>query len=84
MFKFFTESDLISPNKSGCKPGYYYINQLLSIIRDIYKSFDCGYEVRDIFLDILKAFDKVWCEGIIFKLEQNGISGKLHKHMTSY
>ena len=29
------------------------------------------------FLDISKAFDKVWQNGIIFKLEQNDISGKL-------
>ena len=31
------------------------------------------------FLDISKAFDKVWHDDLIFKLKQNGISGKLLK-----
>ena len=56
----------------------------MSITHDIYKSFDCGYEVRGVFLDISKAFDKVWHDGIIFKLEQNGISGKLHKLLHDF
>ena len=38
---------------------------------------DEGYEIRGVFLDISKAFDKVWHEGIVFKLKQNGISGNL-------
>ena len=84
MLKFFIENDLILPNQSGFKPGDSCINQLLSIIHDIYKSFDCGYEVRGVFLDISKAFDKVWHDGIIFKLEQNGISGKLHKLLHDF
>ena len=29
------------------------------------------------FLDISKAFDKIWYQGIIFKLQLNGISGDL-------
>ena len=30
-------------------------------------------EPRAVFLDIPKAFDKVWHEGLLFKIECNGI-----------
>ena len=43
------------------------------------KSFDEGHGVRDVFLDISKAFEKIWQDGIIFELTQNGISGNLLK-----
>ena len=33
--------------------------------------------MRGVFLDISKSFDKVWHKGLIYKLKQNGISGKL-------
>ena len=77
MFNFFIGNKLISSNQSGFKPGDSCINQLLSITHEIYKSFDVGLEVRSVFLDISKAFDKVWHDGIIYKLTQNGISGNL-------
>ena len=70
-------NDLISHNQSGCKPGDSCINQLLSITHEIYKSFDEGYETRDVSLVIPKAFDEVWYEGLLHKLKENGISGKL-------
>ena len=33
--------------------------------------------MRSVFLDISKAFDKVWHEGLTYKLKQNSISGEL-------
>ena len=77
MFEFLIEKKLISSSQPGFKPGDSCINQLLSITHEVYSSFDEGLEVRSIFLDIAKAFDKVWHDGIIFKLTQNGISGNL-------
>ena len=77
MFNFFIENILISSHQSGFKPGHSCINQLLSITHELYESFDVGLEVRSIFLDISKAFDKVQHDGIIYKLTQNGISGNL-------
>ena len=47
------------------------------ITHEIYQSFDDNLEVRDIFLDISKAFDKVWYKGLIYKLKQNGKSGNI-------
>ena len=35
------------------------VNQLLSITHGIYKSFDDGLEVRTVYLDISKSFDKI-------------------------
>ena len=41
-------------------------------------------EVRGVFLDISKAFDKVWHEGILFKLKSNGVNGKLLALIKSF
>ena len=84
MFKFLNENKFIFSNQSGFKLGGSCINQLLSITHETYKSFDDGFEVRGVFLDISKAFDKVWHKGIIFKLQQNGISGKLLRVLSDF
>ena len=74
MYDFLTENNLLSPNQSGFRSGDSCINQFLSINHEILNAFDKVLEVRGIFLDILKAFDKVWHDGLIFKLRQNGIT----------
>ena len=40
--------------------------------------------MRQIFLDISKAFDKVWHEDLIFKLKSDGIGGGLMKLFINY
>ena len=81
---YLLENNLILPNQSGFKPGDSCINQLLSITHEIYNSFDERLEVRSVFLDISKAFGKVWHRGLLFKLSQNGISGKLVDLLSSF
>ena len=41
------------------------------------KSLDQGYEVGVVFLNISKAFDKVWHKDLLQKLRENGIKGPL-------
>ena len=75
---------MFTPNESGFKTGDLCINQLISITHEIYKSFDDSYELRGVFIDISKAFDKVWHQGLHYKLRQNGISGKLLNILTDF
>ena len=84
IFNFFAEKNLISPNQSGFRPRDSCVNQLLAITHEIYRSFDEGIEVRGVALDISKAFNKVWHEGLLLKLNQNGISGNLLKLLRDF
>ena len=84
MFDFFITNHLISTNQSRFKLGGSCINHHLSITHVIYASFDEKYEVRGVFLDISKAFDKVWHKGLIFMIKQNGISDKLLRFVKDF
>ena len=55
------------------------IHQLISIIHEIYASFDANLslEVRGVVLNISKAFDRVWHEGLIYKIKCLGATGDL-------
>ena len=82
MFEYFTENDLISNSQSGFKPGDSCINQLLSVTHEVSKTYDEGYETRGVFLDISKAFDDVWYEGLLHKLQKLSLIGMPSK--TAY
>ena len=52
---------------------------LISITHTIFTAFDCdpSLDVRSVYLDISKAFDRVWHDGLIYKLKRCGVSGQL-------
>ena len=72
-------NDLLNQNQLGFLPGDSTVNQLLSIVNSIFTPFDCNptLNVRSVYLDISKAFDSVWHQGLIYKLHQCAVSGKL-------
>ena len=86
LFEYFQENHFLSDKQSGFRAGDSCISQLLAITHEIYKSFDCNpsLETRGVFLDISKAFDKVWHEGLLFKLKCYGVEGGLYNIMENY
>ena len=86
IYNFLSEENLLNHNQSGFRPSDSCVNQLLSLTNEIFEAFDCNptLEVKSVFLDISKAFDKVWHEGLLYKLKSMGISGELHKLLENY
>ena len=79
IYEHLCASQLLTPNQSGFRPGDSTVNQLLSITHQIYSAFEdfTSRETRAVFSDISKAFDKVWHDGLLFRLKNYGISGSL-------
>ena len=76
IMRFLNENKLLSDAQSGFRPSDSCEYQLLSVVQDIYKSFDCNppLEVGGMFLDISKVFGRVWLNGFIYKIKSFGIS----------
>ncbi len=84
VYNFFKENFVLSVFQSGFQSGMSTVTQLLEIYHKFCEAVENGKEIRVIFLDISKAFDKVWHKGLIFKLKQCGISGKLLDWFEDY
>ena len=78
--------DLLNSNQYGFHPSDSYINQLLAITHEIFEALDRNppLEVRSVFLDISKPFDKVWHKGLLYKLRSMGNSGGLFNLLENY
>ena len=61
LYPYLNANNLITKNQSGFRPGDSTINQLLFLVDEIHQAFEDrnSLEVRAVFPDISKAFDKV-------------------------
>ena len=75
LFNYFQSHRLFTPSQSGLDSC---IAHLLSIGHEIQTAFDESptADVRGVFLDLSKAFDKIWYDGIIFKLKAYGVENQ--------
>ena len=83
LYSYLHTNNLVTKNQSGFRPGDSTTNQLYLLDETAFDSTK-SLEVKTVFLDISKSFDKVWHDGLIFKLEQNGVSGNLLKLLQNY
>ena len=80
LFNFIRDNNILS----GFVPGDSTVNQLVCIYNTFCHSLDQSKEVRAVFCDIIKAFDRVWHWGLLYKIESAGISGSLRLWFKGY
>ncbi|KAI8496775.1 hypothetical protein Bbelb_254300 [Branchiostoma belcheri] len=75
---------ILTDNQSGFRPLDNTTLQLTRLVEEWTDAMDKGEIVGCVFLDLRKAFDKVWHAGLLSKLKSYGISGLMHDWFSSY
>ena len=75
---------MLSSFQSGFIPGDSTVNQLAFLYHIFCEALDSGKEVRAVFCDISKEFDRVWHVGLLYKFEAAGVIGEVLKWLKSY
>ena len=81
---YLINNNIISLDQSAFTAGDGTVNQLVNIHDDVCKALDEGNDIQMIFFDISKAFDRVWHDGLLCKLNCIGIKGHLFDWFKSY
>ena len=81
---YLEENNLITDAQYGFRRGSSTLDQLLDLYDNIMKNMDEKMVTKLLFLDVSKAFDKVWHKGLIYKLKRLGIEGDLLEFFKDY
>jgi hypothetical protein len=84
LYKYLKENQLLTWKNSGFKELDSAINQLLFITDKIHKAIEAGKEICLVFLDVSKAFDRVWHSGLLHKARCMGIEGRMFDWLCNY
>ena len=84
MYEYLTKNRSLTEKSSGFKKNDSTTNQLLKIVHQIYHGINDGKDTCMVFLDVSKAFDKVWHKGLFFELRKMGLRGNLLNWLKDY
>ena len=84
LYNHLRDNNILTSLQSGFIPGDSTVNQLTYLYNVFCQALDSGKEVRAVFCDISKAFDRVWHAGLLLKLQAAGVSGKVLAWFKSY
>jgi len=77
-------NNLLVPTQTVYRQHHSTEDQQAYFTQDIEDAFRKKKKVLAVLFDLSKAFDKFWKDGLLFKLLQIGVSGKLHKWIKGY
>ena len=84
LYQHCLNNNLLTERNSGFKQMDSTINRLIHLTNMINRGLDDKKEILIVFLDITKAFDRVWHPGLLHKLKQFGVTGSLLSWFESY
>jgi hypothetical protein len=84
LHKWLDENEIITQYQSGFTKHKQTNDHLFRLIQSTLNGFIWKYNTGAIFVDIEKAFDKVWHEGLLYKLDNYQVPNYLGSWIKSY
>jgi ribonuclease HI len=75
---WFLETKLkVHKDQAGFRKGCSTMDHIIRLETDIKQGFSEGHSTVAVYLDISKAYDTVWTQGLLYKMARLGISGSI-------
>jgi len=84
LYNHLKDNFVLCQEQSGFLPGRSTTTQLIEVYDSMCTALNNSKEIRVVFLDISKAFDKVWHKVLLHKLKQCGVGTPLVNWFSSY
>ena len=84
LYEFLSANELLTPNQFAFRPQLSTVTALAHLTDNILQSLDKGGFTREVFFDLLKAFDTVDHVLLVEKLKTIGASSQVVKWFASY
>jgi hypothetical protein len=84
LVKVTDENSTIPDEQFGFRPKHSTVDQLINVTEFIAKGFGQNQSTGAIFLDVAKAFDTVWHDGLVYKLHAAGVPLAMVRLLNSF
>lgn len=84
LLEHITQHNILPEFQYGFRQEHSTTQQIARITEHIHKHFNTSTQTAAVFLDIEKAFDKVWHDGLIYKLQRHKFPTQMTQILHSY
>ena len=81
---FLEQKGLMAPYQSGFRTGRSTMDAVVKVSNEIEKTFKMKEIMAIVFYDIEKAYDSMWREGLLIKLNNMGVRGRFYNWVLDF
>ena len=78
------KNNIITPMQAGFRQHHSTEDQVTYIAQKIEDGFQDKQHTLTVWIDMEKAFDKVWKDGLRLKLHKSGVTGRMYQWISQY
>ena len=77
-------TNFLSKNQVGFRSGFRTEDQLFRLTQKVLDGFQKKHHTTAVFVDLKQAYDRVWRKGLLLKMKDAGIHGKLYSWLKNF